>query len=59
MGERNAPELFEDDEDDYDEVDDGYWDLDELGIDPEEFYDLCPLFRSLKRLQLTSSDLIP
>lgn len=29
------------DEDENDEEDD-YWDLDELGIDPEEFYDLCP-----------------
>jgi hypothetical protein len=29
-------------------LDDGYWDLDELGIDPEEFYDLCPLSRSAR-----------
>jgi hypothetical protein len=24
----------------YDDLDDGYWDLDELGIDPEELYGL-------------------
>lgn len=30
----------EDDDDDDDELND-YWDLDELGVDPEEFYDLC------------------
>lgn len=29
------------DENDLDEEDEDYWDLDELGIDPEEFYDLC------------------
>lgn len=28
-------------EDDEELNDDEYWDLDELGIDPEEFYDLC------------------
>lgn len=34
--------LDEDDELSEDDLDDGYWDLDELGIDPEEFYGLCP-----------------
>lgn len=37
------------DENDLDEDDDDYWDLDELGIDPEEFYNLCPNSRSARR----------
>lgn len=34
--------------DDDDESLDDYFDLDELGIDPEEFYELCPNSFSLK-----------
>lgn len=40
---RRADQYFEDDDENDEEDDDldEYWDLDELGVDPEEFYDLC------------------
>lgn len=49
---------IEDEDDQYfdedDEASDDYWDLDELGIDPEEFYDLCRNSFSHKHSQPTS-----
>lgn len=35
-------QYFDDEDESEDNLDDDYWDLDELGVDPEEFYDLCP-----------------
>lgn len=32
---------FDDESESADDDDEEYWDLDELGVDPEEFYDLC------------------
>lgn len=51
-------DLEEDEDIEEASLDDGYWDLDELGIDPEEFYDLCRRFPSVKLSRPTSSGLI-
>lgn len=41
-------DLDDDDDEECHIRDDEYWDLDELGVDLEEFYDLCRNCTSLK-----------